>query len=122
MWGRYSGHHEGCTQAPKGARVAVSVLAGTERTCAKVCLVAASLLTMDCTVPYYIEQEPGFELCDVPVPSPKPGHVLLKVLAASLCGTDLKVRKWCVTGHTHDTTSTPLCAYPAWKGRCVEWN
>ena len=33
---------------------------------------------------------------EVPVPAPKAGEVLLKVLAASLCGTDLKVCKWYV--------------------------
>ena len=41
-------------------------------------------------------QAAGFNLVEVPVPAPKAGEVLLKVLAASLCGTDLKVCKWYV--------------------------
>jgi len=37
---------------------------------------------------------PGLELTDVPVPEPGPGEVLLRVLAASICGTDLHIRGW----------------------------
>ena len=32
---------------------------------------------------------PGIELQEVPIPSPGPGQVLVKVQAASVCGTDL---------------------------------
>jgi threonine 3-dehydrogenase len=36
----------------------------------------------------------GAELVEVPVPSPGPGEVLLKVEAASICGTDLHIFEW----------------------------
>ena len=39
------------------------------------------------------QKGPGFlELRDVPVPSPSEGQVLLKILAAGVCGTDIHVR------------------------------
>ena len=34
---------------------------------------------------------PGAELLDVPVPSPGPGEVLVRVRGASICGTDLHI-------------------------------
>jgi threonine 3-dehydrogenase len=37
---------------------------------------------------------PGAELRHVPVPSPGPGEVLVRVEAASLCGTDLHIYRW----------------------------
>jgi threonine 3-dehydrogenase len=37
---------------------------------------------------------PGAELREVPVPRPQPGEVLLRVEAASLCGTDLHIYRW----------------------------
>jgi threonine 3-dehydrogenase len=37
---------------------------------------------------------PGIELQEVPVPSPGPGEVLVKVQAASVCGTDLHIFNW----------------------------
>lgn len=37
---------------------------------------------------------PGAELVEVPVPSPAPGEVLIKVDAASICGTDLHIYRW----------------------------
>ena len=37
---------------------------------------------------------PGAELREVPVPSPGPGEVLVRVEAASLCGTDLHIYRW----------------------------
>lgn len=36
----------------------------------------------------------GFELVRVPVPAAKEGQVLLKILACSLCGTDVHVHDW----------------------------
>ena len=36
----------------------------------------------------------GIELQEVPVPSPGPGQVLVKVQAASVCGTDLHIFNW----------------------------
>lgn len=38
--------------------------------------------------------EPGAELIERPVPSPGPGEVLLKMEAASICGTDIHLYRW----------------------------
>ena len=38
--------------------------------------------------------EPGAELVERPVPTPGPGEVLLKMEAASICGTDLHLFQW----------------------------
>src|SRR5437763_6128297 len=37
---------------------------------------------------------PGAELVEEPVPAPGPGEVLLRVAAASICGTDLHIYGW----------------------------
>lgn len=37
---------------------------------------------------------PGAELIRVPVPTPGPGHALVKVRAASICGTDQHIYDW----------------------------
>jgi threonine 3-dehydrogenase len=37
---------------------------------------------------------PGIELREVPVPSPGPGEVLVRVQSASVCGTDLHIFNW----------------------------
>src|SRR5258708_31146980 len=37
---------------------------------------------------------PGAEIRDVPVPVPGPGEVLLQVLRAGVCGTDLHIWSW----------------------------
>jgi threonine 3-dehydrogenase len=37
---------------------------------------------------------PGFSLRDVPEPSPGPGQILLRVVAASVCGTDVHLYDW----------------------------
>jgi threonine 3-dehydrogenase len=37
---------------------------------------------------------PGLDLVDRPVPTPGPGEVLLRVEAASICGTDLHLFNW----------------------------
>jgi hypothetical protein len=36
----------------------------------------------------------GFELVQTPIPVPKANEVLLRVLACSLCGTDVHVHDW----------------------------
>jgi threonine 3-dehydrogenase len=41
-----------------------------------------------------VRPEPGAELVDVAVPHPGPGEVLIKVEAASICGTDLHIMNW----------------------------
>ena len=40
------------------------------------------------------EAAPGIELREVPVPAPGPGEVLVRVEAASVCGTDLHIFNW----------------------------
>jgi len=37
---------------------------------------------------------PGIELREVPVPTPGPGEVLVRVQSASVCGTDLHIFNW----------------------------
>lgn len=37
---------------------------------------------------------PGFELTERPVPTPGPQEVLIKIRAASICGTDLHIYNW----------------------------
>lgn len=37
---------------------------------------------------------PGIEMHEVPVPTPGPGEVLVRVEAASVCGTDLHIFNW----------------------------
>jgi threonine 3-dehydrogenase len=37
---------------------------------------------------------PGFVVGDVPMPAPAPGQVLLRVAAASVCGTDVHLYDW----------------------------
>lgn len=37
---------------------------------------------------------PGLEMAQVPIPSPAPDEVLVKVRAASICGTDLHIFNW----------------------------
>ncbi len=41
-----------------------------------------------------MEGAPGLTLTEVPVPQPGPEEVLVKVEAASLCGTDLHIHQW----------------------------
>lgn len=37
---------------------------------------------------------PGVEIHEVPVPTPGPGEILLRVLRAGVCGTDLHIFEW----------------------------
>ncbi len=41
-----------------------------------------------------VTQGPGAELVELPVPVPAAGEVLIKVEAASICGTDLHIYRW----------------------------
>jgi threonine 3-dehydrogenase len=41
-----------------------------------------------------LERAPGLTLAEVPVPQPGPDEVLVRVEAASLCGTDLHIHAW----------------------------
>ena len=40
------------------------------------------------------ESAPGLTLEEVPVPTPAPDEVLVRIEAASICGTDLHIRRW----------------------------
>ncbi len=41
-----------------------------------------------------VRPEPGVEIIDAPEPQVKPGHVKIKLEAASVCGTDLHIYTW----------------------------
>ncbi len=41
-----------------------------------------------------VQPGPGFELIQVEVPTPGPREVLIKIKAASICGTDVHIYKW----------------------------
>lgn len=41
-----------------------------------------------------VDAGPGLALRDVPVPEPGPDDVLIRVLRASICGTDVHIDKW----------------------------
>ena len=38
--------------------------------------------------------EQGLVLDELPVPTPQPDEVLVRIEAASICGTDLHIRRW----------------------------
>lgn len=44
---------------------------------------------------------PGAELREVPLPEPGSGEVLVKVLAASVCGTDVHIERWDAWAQEH---------------------
>ena len=48
------------------------------------------------TMKAVIKEKPGqgFTLTDVPVPLPGPHEVLIRVTAASICGTDALIDAW----------------------------
>ena len=41
-----------------------------------------------------VARAPGLELQNVPVPTPGPGEVIVRVAATSLCGTDYHIYRW----------------------------
>jgi len=41
-----------------------------------------------------VESGPGLELAEIPEPVAGPGEVVVEVEAASICGTDLHIKKW----------------------------
>jgi threonine 3-dehydrogenase len=41
-----------------------------------------------------VEPAPGAALTEQPVPAPRPGEILVKVAAASICGTDFHIFQW----------------------------
>ena len=65
-----------------------------------------------------VEREPGLRLVEVPVPSPAAGEVLVKVEAASVCGTDLHIERWDAWAQRRITP--PLTLGHEWAGNVVE--
>src|SRR5438270_13909696 len=53
--------------------------------------------------------EPGAELIERQVPTPGPGEVLLKMVAASICGTDYHLYSW-------DTSASEIVKPPVVLG------
>ncbi|MFA5786716.1 MAG: L-threonine 3-dehydrogenase [Actinomycetota bacterium] len=41
-----------------------------------------------------VRPEPGAELVEIPIPTPKPDEALVRVAATSICGTDLHIYYW----------------------------
>jgi len=41
-----------------------------------------------------VEPGPGLAIDEIPDPSAGPGEVIVEVEAASICGTDLHIKKW----------------------------
>ncbi|GAA2245014.1 zinc-dependent dehydrogenase [Herbiconiux moechotypicola] len=63
-------------------------------------------------------REPGvIEVAEVPVPAIGPGDVLVRVRAASICGTDLRIVKH---GHFRIPAGTPRVLGHEWSGEVVE--
>ena len=62
--------------------------------------------------------EPGLQLVEVPVPEPGDGEVLVKVEAASVCGTDLHIWRW--DGWAQRRIAPPLTLGHEWAGTVVE--
>ena len=62
--------------------------------------------------------EPGLRLTDVPEPAIGPGDVLIKVMRAGICGTDLHIRAW--DGWAQQAIRTPLVVGHEFVGQVVE--
>jgi threonine 3-dehydrogenase len=61
---------------------------------------------------------PGAEVRDVPVPSCGPGEVLLRVLRAGVCGTDLHIYRW--DGWSESRIRPPVTLGHEFVGEVVE--
>lgn len=61
---------------------------------------------------------PGLELIDVPVPSPGPTEVLIKVSRTGICGTDVHIDRW--DGWAASTVRTPRILGHEFCGHIVE--
>src|SRR5579872_3353903 len=80
--------------------------------------------------PAPISQSP-LKMEDVPAPEPKPGHVLLKVLACGICRTDLHIVEGelppllpsVIPGHqiVGEIVSSPDAAFPPGSRVGVSW-
>lgn len=63
---------------------------------------------------------PGVSLKNVPLPAPKPDEVLVKVLCASLCGTDIGIYDWIPWAADH--MKTPAIIGHEMVGEVIEIN
>jgi threonine 3-dehydrogenase len=61
--------------------------------------------------------EPGLELVQRPIPVPGPGEVLLKMVAASICGTDYHLFSW--DAWAQETLKPPITLGHELAGRVV---
>lgn len=61
---------------------------------------------------------PGLELIDVPVPTPGPNEVLVKVARTGICGTDVHIDRW--DGWAAATVTTPRILGHEFAGTIVE--
>ena len=64
---------------------------------------------------------PGAELRDVPVPQPRNGEVLIRLEAASLCGTDLHIYRWDPWAQTRLGGRLPQIFGHEMAGRVVDY-
>jgi threonine 3-dehydrogenase len=64
------------------------------------------------------ERAPGIVLREVPVPTPGPGEVLVRVEAVSVCGTDLHIYNW--DSWAQKTIPVPMVVGHVFVGRIVE--
>ena len=64
------------------------------------------------------EPAPGLELREVPVPSPGPNDVLIKLEKTAICGTDLHIYQW--DEWSQRTIRPPLILGHEFVGRIVE--
>lgn len=61
---------------------------------------------------------PGLRLEQVPVPTPRDGEVLIKVLRTGICGTDMHIYRW--DGWARSTIAPPLVTGHEFVGTIVE--
>ena len=64
------------------------------------------------------EPRPGAVLADIPVPSPRPDEVLVRVRRVSVCGTDLHIYKW--DRWSQNRIRTPITFGHEFAGEIVE--
>jgi len=66
------------------------------------------------------EAGPGVALCDVPMPdAPKPGEILIEVVATGICGSDLHVQQWAPSYQRFMSNVLPVTLGHETAGRVV---
>lgn len=66
------------------------------------------------------DKSPGVVIKDIPVPKPQDGEVLVKVKAASICGTDISIYDW--TPWVADKLNPPIVIGHEVVGEIIEIN